>query len=107
MSENMATGSCGIPLSAHAVVLNATVVPAQPLGYLSLWPQGQAQPPVLTLNAYDGMVTSNMAIVPTSTSMPNHMQNGMIDAYATDPTQLILDTSGYFASGTSGMVMQP
>ena len=108
MSEDMSAGSCGIPSSAQAVVLNATVVPAQPLGYLSLWPQGQMQPLVSTLNASDGMVTSNMAVVPTSTSMPNHMQSGMIDAYATDPTQLILDTSGYFASGTSsGMTTQP
>jgi hypothetical protein len=30
-----------------------------------------------------------MAIVPAS--------SGIIDAYATDPTQLVLDTIGYFA----------
>jgi hypothetical protein len=64
------------------------------LGFLTLWPDGQTRPYVSTLNAYDGLVTNNMAIVPTSSS-------GVIDAYATDPTQLILDTSGYFASGTA------
>ena len=44
---------------------------------------------VSTLNAYDGFITSNMAIVPTN--------NGSIDAYADALTQLILDISGYFA----------
>jgi hypothetical protein len=57
--------------------------------YLTLWPDGQSQPQVSTLNARDGFVTSNMAIVPT--------QNGSIDAYAASLTQLILDISGYFA----------
>jgi len=92
--QDMTAGFCGVPASAQAVVLNATAVPMQSfLGYLTLWPDGQTQPLVSTLNAYDGQVTSNMAIVPTSSS-------GAIDAFATDPTQLILDTSGYFASGT-------
>jgi hypothetical protein len=52
-----------------------------------LWPNGEAMPLASTLNALDGQLTSNMAIVPTSSS-------GVIDAYATDPTNLILDTSG-------------
>ena len=59
------------------------------LGYLTLWADGQTQPVVSTLNAYDGFVTSNMAIVPN--------MNGSTDAYADGTTQLILDISGYFA----------
>jgi hypothetical protein len=69
-------------------VLNATVVPSGLLGYLTLWPQGTAQPTVSTLNALDGAITYNMAIVPTS--------NSEIRAYATNSTQLILDIFGYF-----------
>jgi hypothetical protein len=69
-------------------VLNATVVPQGMLGYLTLWPDGGSQPVVSTLNAYDGAVTSNMAIVPTS--------NGSVDAYARNPTQLIVDSFSYF-----------
>jgi hypothetical protein len=57
--------------------------------FLTLWPDGQQQPQVSTLNARDGFITSNMAIVPT--------QNGSIDAYAAALTQLIVDISGYFA----------
>jgi len=81
--------SCAPPTAAQAYVLNATVVPTASLNFLSLWAAGQAQPVVSTLNANDGAVTSNMAIVPTT--------NGSIDAFASDPTNLILDLSGYFA----------
>jgi hypothetical protein len=85
---NVADAPCGVSSAARAFVLNATVVPKAMLGYLTLWPDGASQPVVSTLNAYDGAVTSNMAIVPTT--------NGWIDAFATNPTQLILDSSSYF-----------
>jgi hypothetical protein len=82
--------SCGVLPSAQAFALNATVVPAGPfLGYLTLWSNGQTQPFVSTLNALEGMITSNMAIVPTA--------NGSINAFSTDATQLVLDINGYFA----------
>jgi hypothetical protein len=80
---------CPPPTNAQADVLNATVVPTGTLGYLSLYPSGEAQPPVSTLNAGDGAVTSNLAIVPTI--------NGGITAFSSSSTQLIVDSSGYFA----------
>jgi hypothetical protein len=82
-------GLCNVPASASAVVVNATVVPTGPLGYLTLWADGQTQPGVATLNASDGAITSNLAIVP--------MMNGAMDAFASNTTHLILDISGYFA----------
>ncbi len=82
-------GACGVPSSATAYALNATVVPSGALGYISLWPDGASQPLVSTLNALDAAITSNMAIVPTST--------GAIDVYASGTTQLVLDISSYFA----------
>jgi Bacterial Ig-like domain (group 3)/Beta-propeller repeat len=82
-------GACAPPSTAQAYVLNATVVPEGALNYLTLWPDGVTQPYVSTLNADDGAVTSNMAIVPTT--------NGIIDAYGDGTTNLILDFSGYFA----------
>ena len=83
---------CGPPSTARAYVFNATVVPMGPLGYLTLWPDGQTRPVVSTLNAVDGAIASNMAIVPAGTS-------GKIDAYAATNglTQLLLDISSYFA----------
>jgi hypothetical protein len=85
----VSASACGIPANAQAHVLSVTVVPPGPLGYLTLWPQGQTRPVVSTLNALDGAITSNLAIVPTG--------NGWISAFASDPTHLILDISAYFA----------
>lgn len=78
-----------VPAGARAYVLNATVVPVGSLGWLSLWPAGVSMPVVSTLNATDGWITSNMAIVPAGA-------NGFIKAFASNNTDLILDISGYF-----------
>ncbi len=86
---NIGASPCGVSSSARALVLNATVVPHGPLWVLTLWPDGQPRPTASTLNAYDGAVTSNMAIVPTT--------NGFIDANANGATALVLDISSYFA----------
>jgi hypothetical protein len=58
---------------------------------LTLWPDGETQPVVSTLNAADGAVASNMAIV------PNRAGDGDTDAFASSTTQLIMDISAYFA----------
>ena len=89
LTVNVVDSPCGVPTAAQAYVFNATVVPIGSLGYLTLWPDGQSRPLASTLNAADGAITSNMAIVPTN--------NGSIDAYASGLTQLILDISSYFA----------
>ncbi len=86
---NVLGSACSVP-AAQAYVFNATVVTdSGPMGYLSLWPDAEGQPVVSTLNAYDGAVTSNMAIVPTL--------NGDVDAYAFNPAWLIMDIFSYFA----------
>jgi len=86
---NVEGSACAPPSNAAAYIFNATVVPPGPMLFLTLWPNGEQQPTVSTLNAEDGFITSNMAIVPTN--------NGSIDAYAYALTQLILDISGFFA----------
>jgi len=87
---NVAGSVCAPDASAQAYIFNATVVPYGVMGYLTLWAAGAPQMPVVsTLNAYDGRVTSNMAIVPN--------KNGSIEAYADGLTHLIMDISGYFA----------
>jgi YVTN family beta-propeller protein len=87
---DVAGSVCAPPSTALAYVFNTTVVPYGGLGYLTLWQNDPFhQPVVSTLNALDGWITNNMAIVPTS--------DGKIDAYASGITQLILDISSYFA----------
>jgi len=85
---NAAASPCGVPVAAQQYVFNATVVPVGSLGYLTLWADDDPMPVVSTLNASDGSVTANMAIV------GNH--SGKVDAYAAGTTNLILDLSGYF-----------
>ncbi len=82
---------CGIPSSAEAYSLNATVVPKGPLSFLTLWPTGQNKPLVSTLNSFGGIVVANAAIVPAGF-------NGAVSVYVTDPTDVILDIDGYFDS---------
>jgi hypothetical protein len=85
----VAASACKIPANAGAYSLNATVVPPAPLGFLSLW-GGGSQPTVSTLNASDGTIVANAAIVPASNT-------GSVNAFASHLTQLILDINGYFA----------
>jgi Big-like domain-containing protein/putative Ig domain-containing protein len=86
---NVINSGCGAPAPAQSYVLNATVVPPAAFGFLTLWPQGGVQPVVSTLNASDGAITSNMALVPTT--------NGSVSAFTSNPSHLVLDISGYFA----------
>ena len=89
IDPNLGANICVPTSAAKAFVVNATVVPQPTLGYLTLWPQGVNQPVVSTLNATDGAITSNMAIVPTN--------NGSVSAFTSNPSHIVLDVSGYFA----------
>ena len=86
---NVAGSACPVPRAAQSYVFNTTVVPSGSLGYLTLWADGSPMPSVSTLNATDGEVTSNMAIVGNI--------DGSVDSYAAGWTNLILDISSYFA----------
>ncbi|MBV9304285.1 MAG: tail fiber domain-containing protein [Acidobacteriaceae bacterium] len=88
------SASCGIPSTAVAYSLNVTVVPTGFLGYLTVWPTGGAQPVASTLNSYLGVAVANAAIVEAGT-------NGAVSAYATNPTDVILDINGYFLSSSN------
>ena len=93
---------CGIPATAQAYSLNVTVVPPSRLSYLTLWPSGQAQPLVSTLNSWGGIVVANAAIVPAGAG-------GGVNVFVTDPTDVILDINGYFdsASGPNAYSFYP
>lgn len=89
-SFGMRAANCNLPATATSYSLNATVVPQSVLGYLTLWPTGQTQPFVSTLNAVDDKIVANAAIVPVGTG-------GAVSAFVTDRTHLVIDTNGYFA----------
>ena len=88
-------GPCpNIPQDAAAYSLNVTVVPHGPLGYLTVWPAGQSQPLISTLNSMDGRVKANAAIVPSG-------QGAAVSVFASDTTEVVLDIDGYFVAATT------
>ena len=88
-------GTCNSNAAAYS--LNVTVVPDAQLGDLTIWPPGQTQPLVSTLNALTGAITANAAIVSAGSS-------GDISLYASNDTDIVIDVNGYFApAGTGGL----
>ena len=93
--------ACGIPANAQAYSLNLTVVPLGPLGFVSLWPAGQPQATVSTLNSIDGRIKANAALVPAGA-------NGAVTIFASNPTHVIVDINGYFvAPGSHTLAFYP
>ena len=88
------SSTCNIPSTAQAYSLNLTVVPHGPLGYLEVFPCGQAQPATSTLNSIDGGVKAQAAIVQAGTG-------GAVCTFAANDTDLILDINGYFVTATA------
>ncbi len=80
-----------------AYLLNVTVVPQGPLGYLTIWPNGEARPITSTLNS-DGRVKANAAIVVAGSQ-------GTVSVYVTNTTNLVLDISGYFQPATASTLV--
>ncbi len=85
--------ACGIPSTAQAYSLNVAVVPAGPLGFITMWPSGLTQPLASTLNSLDGRIKSNASIVPAGAG-------GAISVFASNTTDVVLDINGYFVPAT-------
>src|SRR5579872_450338 len=81
---------CNVPATAQAFSFNVTAVPHGPLGYMTIWPTGQTQPLVSTLNSTDGSVVANAAIVPSGSG-------GSVSLFVTNDTDVVIDINGYFA----------
>ena len=88
--------NCSVPYFAQAYSFNVTVVAPGPLIYLTLYPATfgtQPSPPnASTLNAPNGGIVANAAIVPAGTDA-----HGSVNVYASNATDLIIDINGYYA----------
>jgi sugar lactone lactonase YvrE len=88
------SSACGIPSTAVAYSLNMTAAPSGGyLGWLTTWPSGTDEPVVSTLNAWDGLMRANAAIVPAGA-------DGAISVYVSDAADVFFDINGYFAPQT-------
>ena len=98
-SFDVMTSSCmpqGVNIQAYSFNFTVVAYPGgQPLHYLTVWPEGQTQPVVSTLNNGTATTLANAAIVPAGSG-------GGISVYASNSTQLIVDINGYFAAPASG-----
>ena len=82
--------------------MNVTVVPQTTLGFLTIWPSGEGQPTVSTLNSLDGRIKANAAIIPAGTP------SGSVSVFVTNTTNVVLDINGYFtAAGGSTLEFYP
>ena len=89
-----ASGACGIPATAKAYSFTVTARPTNVMPYLTIFPTGQPQPNVSTLNAFAGGTVSNSAIVPAGAG-------GGVDVFVTDQADVALDINGYFDDALS------
>ncbi|HSD72997.1 MAG TPA: hypothetical protein VLE54_09400 [Thermoanaerobaculia bacterium] len=80
----------GIPASVDAYSLNITVTNTQGPGFILIYPQGGAQPPVSTVNYVAGQTIANAAVVPAGTG------GGVTVIAGVSGTDLIIDINGYF-----------
>jgi len=90
------TGSCGIPATARAVMVNATVVGSTATGYLVLFPGGTPVPGTSVINFVAGQTRANNAHLVLAPSGA-----GTVEALATlqggsGQVHLILDVNGYY-----------
>ncbi|MBI4905065.1 MAG: VCBS repeat-containing protein [Acidobacteria bacterium] len=81
---------CAVPDGAAAYSISLTVVPPQPLPYLTTWPTGVTQPNVSSINSFVGRTLANNIIVPAS-------PDGSINVFAFANTDFLMDITGVFA----------
>jgi hypothetical protein len=87
---------CGIPGTAKAISVNATVVNPPMQGWLALWPAGTTYAGISTLNfAVGAGATANGAVVPISScTAPCGDMNVLTPITGT--VDFVLDVTGYF-----------
>jgi hypothetical protein len=81
----------GIPSGVDAYSLNVTATTTQGPGFILIYPQGGAQPPVSTLNYLANETVANAAIVPAG------INGGVTVIAGVSGTNLIIDINGYFS----------
>lgn len=89
---DVAGSRCNIPHSARAYSLNVTAVPVGYLGFLTVWQSGWPRPNASLLNSWNGRIVANAAIV--------RSDDGLVNVYADDPTDVVIDINGYFVPYT-------
>ena len=94
ITELTVTGRGGVAADADSVVLNVAVTAPDAGGYLTVYPCGASRPIASNVNFATGQTTSNSVIAKVGSG-------GKVCIFAFQTTHLVVDTNGYFASGSS------
>ena len=95
----LGVGTCGVPLTAQAVVFNVTIAGPTDNGDLRIYPANQTMPFASTINWRNGdSAIANGAIVPVADDgSGNHVVvRTDMPTGSTGHVHLILDVTGYF-----------
>ena len=100
---NPIQSGCNVPAGAVAYATNVTLLPTSPgkTNAVTIYPSDEVLPRYITASAGDGNIVANAAIIRAGAT------NGAIDVYSTDNIDILIDISGYFASGASNLTFYP
>ena len=97
-------GTCGIPATARAVVLNVTAVNATANGTFAIFPTGTASPLGATALSYRAVKARAASFIARARDDGRHRRSGRIQTSGT--VHMILDASGYFEDPPSTPIAQ-
>jgi uncharacterized membrane protein len=90
------SSSCAIPKAVAYSANFVVVVPTgKAVGWLAAWPDDTTWPGTVVLNAAQGGIIGNSAVVAAGV-------DGGIQVMATDNTDLVIDVNGYYLAGGAG-----
>jgi Peptidase family M23 len=92
--ELVVGGRAGVPLDASGVVLNVTAVSPLGAGFVTVFPCGAATPVASNLNFRAGATVANTVVSRLGTG-------GRVCLVTSAASHLLVDVSGFFASGSS------
>jgi uncharacterized repeat protein (TIGR01451 family) len=82
-------GVCNVPATATAVAINVAVTATAAMGHVTLWADGDPEPPTSNLNFVAGQTRANNAVVELGPS-------GAVRVVSTAGTHVVIDITGYF-----------
>lgn len=83
-------GTAGVPADATALALNVTVTDPSAIGYVTVYPCGDARPDASNLNFQPGETTSNAVIATIGAE-------GKVCVYTTSTLHLVVDVNGAYS----------
>ena len=98
--EVVVAGRGGLAGTATSVALNVTAVNPGGIGFVTVFPCGQARPTASNLNFQAGDVLANAVVTRVGTE-------GKVCLYTSAPTHLIVDASGAFLPGAFSALPAP